>query len=88
VRPAGRRIWRAGGGRKPLQTHDPDLVSALEALVDPTTRGDPMSPLRWTCKSTRKLATALTGQGHQVSHTTVAQLLADLDYSLQGTRKT
>ena len=88
VRPAGRRIWRAGGGRKPLQTHDPDLVSALEALVNPTTRGDPMSPLRWTCKSTRKLAPGLTGQGHQVSHTTVAQLLADLDYSLQGTRKT
>ena len=88
MRPAGRRIWRAGGGRKPLQTHDPDLVSALEALVDPTTRGDPMSPLRWTCKSTRKLAPGLTGQGHQVSHTTVAQLLADLDYSLQGTRKT
>jgi len=56
--------------------------------VDPTTRGDPMSPLRWTCKSTRKLARALVGQGHQVSHTTVAQLLADLDYRLQGTRKT
>lgn len=86
--PAGQRIRRAGGGRKPLQTHDPALVSALEALVDPTTRGDPMSPLRWTCKSTRKLARALVGQGHQVSHTTVAQLLADLDYSLQGTRKT
>src|SRR5437762_1791883 len=86
--PAGQRMRRAGGGRKPLQTHDPALVSALEALVDPTTRGDPMSPLRWTCKSTRKLAQALTGQGHQVSHTTVAQLLADLDYSLQGTRKT
>src|SRR2546425_6595797 len=86
--PAGRRIRRAGGGRKPLQTHDPALVSALEALVEPTTRGDPMSPLRWTCKSTRKLATALTDQGHKVSHTTVAQLLADLDYSLQGTRKT
>ena len=86
--PASQRMRRAGGGRKPLQTHDPALVSALEALVDPTTRGDPMSPLRWPCKSTRKLATALTGQGHQVSHTTVAQLLADLDYSLQGTRKT
>jgi hypothetical protein len=86
--PAGWRIWHAGGGRKPLQTHDPALVAALEALVDPTTRGDPMSPLRWTCKSTRKLATALTDQGHQVSHTTVAQLLADLDYSLQGMRKT
>ena len=88
ARLAGRRIRHPGGGRKPLQTHDPALASALEALVDPTTRGDPMSPLRWTCKSTRKLATALQGQGHQVSHTTVAQLLADLDYSLQGTRKT
>jgi len=87
-RPDDRRIRRAGGGRNPLQTHDPALVSALEALVDPTTRGDPMSPLRWTCKSTRKLAKALAGQGHKVSHTTVAQLLAALDYSLQGTRKT
>ena len=86
--PASRRIRRAGGGRKALQSHDPALVSALEALVDPTTRGDPMSPLRWTCNSTRQLAKALGGQGHQVSHTTVAQLLADLDYSLQGTRKT
>ena len=88
ARPASRRIRRAGGGRKPLQSHEPALVSALEALVEPTTRGDPMSPLRWTCKSTRKLAKALAGQGYQVSHTTVAQLLADLDYSLQGTRKT
>ena len=87
ARPASQRIRHAGGGRKPLQTHDPALVSALEALVEPTTRGDPMSPLRWTCKSTRKLAKALGGQGHQVSHTTVAQLLAALDYSLQGTRK-
>jgi len=77
--PTGRRRRQAGGGRKPLQTPEPALVSALEALVDPTTRSDPMSPLRWTCKSTRKLATALTGQGHKVSHTTVAQLLADLD---------
>ena len=74
ARPAGRRMRRAGGGRKPLQTHDPALVAALEALVDPTTRGDPMSPLRWTGKSTRPLAQALTGQGHQVSHTTVAPL--------------
>ncbi len=87
-RPDDRRIRRAGGGRNPLQTHDPALVSALEALVDPTTRGDPMSPLRWTCKSTRKLAKALAGQGHKVSHTTVAQLFAALDDSLQGTRKT
>ena len=88
VNPASRRIRRVGGGRKRLQVHDPTLVSALEALVEPTTRGDPMSPLRWTCKSTRKLARALAGQGHQVSHTTVAQLLEDLDYSLQSTRKT
>jgi len=86
--PASRRIRRTGGGRKSLQSHDPALVSALEALVEPTTRGDPMSPWRWTWNSTRKLAQALTGQRHQVSHTTVAQLLADLDYSLQGTRKT
>ena len=71
--PANRRIRRVGSGRKPLQVHDPALISALEALVEPTTRGDPMSPLRWTCKSTRKLATALAGQGHQVSPTTVAQ---------------
>ena len=85
---AGQRMRRAGGGRKPLQTHDPALVSALEALVDPTTRGDPMSPWRWPCKSTRKLATALTGQGHQVSHTPVAQWFADLDDRFQGTRKT
>jgi hypothetical protein len=66
---------------------DLGLVAALEALVEPTTRGDPMSPLRWTCKSTRKLAKALANQGHEVSHTKVAQLLADLHYSLQGTRK-
>ena len=72
--PTGRRMRHAGGGRKPLQSHDPTLVSALEALVDPTTRGDPMSPLRWTCKSTRKLARTLPGQGPKVSQTTVAQL--------------
>jgi hypothetical protein len=63
------------------------VVAALEALVEPTTRGDPMSPLRWTCKSTRKLAKTLAGQGYEVSHTKVAQLLAELDYSLQGLRK-
>lgn len=70
---ASRQRRRAGGGRQPLQSHDPALVSALEALVEPTTRGAPMSPWRWTCKSTRQLATALAGQGHKVSHTTVAQ---------------
>jgi hypothetical protein len=82
------RQRRPGGGRKPLQTHDPALMAAMEALVEPTTRGDPMSPLRWTCKSTRKLAQALRSQGHPSSHTTVAHLLTDLGYSLQGTRKT
>jgi Rhodopirellula transposase DDE domain len=86
--PAGRRIRHVGGGRQPLQPHDPALVSALEALVEPTTRGAPMSPWRWTCKRTRKVAIALTGQGHKVRHPTVAQLLADLDYRLPGTRKT
>ena len=85
--PGGRRIRQPGGGRKPLTAGNPNLVAALEALVEPTTRGDPMSPLRWTCKSTRKLAKALTDQGHAVSHTKVAQWLADLDYSLQSTRK-
>lgn len=76
-----------GGGRKPLTEHDPELVRGLEALVEPTTRGDPMCPLRWTCKSTRKLADALSVQGHAVSHSKVAQLLRNLGYSLQGTRK-
>lgn len=78
---------RPGSGRKPLEVHAPEVVAALEALVDPTTRGDPMSPLRWTCKSTYKLAQALTNQGHRISHTTVAHLLKTLGYSLQGTRK-
>jgi hypothetical protein len=77
----------AGRGRKSLSATVPELVATLEALVEPTTRGDPMSPLRWTCKSTRKLAKTLAGQGHEVSHTKVAQLLADLNYSLQGLRK-
>jgi hypothetical protein len=82
-----RRVRRPGGGRKPQVECDPQLVAALEGLVEPTTRGDPMSPLRWTCKSTRKLAKALTDQGHEVSHTKVGQLLGKLDYSLQSTRK-
>jgi hypothetical protein len=85
--PGGRRIRQPGGGRKPLTGCDPNWVAALEALVEPTTRGDPMAPLRWTCKSTRKLAKALTDQGHEVSHTQVAPLLGDLDYSLQSTGK-
>jgi transposase len=85
--PAG-RVRRPGGGRKPLETQDPTLRAELECLVEPLTRGDPESPLRWTCKSLRKLAAELQARGHQVSHQTVATLLQELKYSLQGTRKT
>jgi hypothetical protein len=82
------RLRRSGGGRKPLGTRDPHLVQALETLVDPVTRGDPMSLLRWTCKSAAKLAAALQAQGHVVSERTVNRLLHDLGYSLQSNRKT
>ncbi len=82
------RIRCPGAGRHKLVVHDPGLPSALETLVEPLTRGDPQSPLRWTCKSTRTLATELTRQNHPVSHVKVAQFLQDMDYSLQGNRKT
>jgi len=82
------RIRAPGGGRPALGDADPTLVRDLEALVEPTTRGDPQSPLRWTCKSTRKLAEELRRQGHAVSHQSVAALLHELDYSLQANRKT
>ena len=82
------RVRRPGGGRKPLGAHDPHLVRALETLLDPVTRGDPMSLLRWTCKSAAKLAAALQAQGHVVSERTVNRLLHDLGYSLQANRKT
>jgi transposase len=85
---AAGRARRAGGGRKRLTERDPGLVAALEALVDPVTRGDPESPLRWTCKSTAQLARALTAQGHPVSDDTVGRLLKQQDYTLQRTRKT
>jgi hypothetical protein len=83
-----RRVRRPGGGRKPLTHHDPDLLTALESLVEPLTRGDPQSPLRWTCKSTAKLATELNARGHTVSPRTINTLLARLGYSLQSNRKT
>ncbi len=86
--PALPRIRRPGGGRKLRTQEDPGLLTALEALIEPTTRGDPMSPLRWTCKSLRILAVELTSQGHQVSHQTVSELLTRLRYSQQGNRKT
>jgi Rhodopirellula transposase DDE domain len=82
------RVRAPGGGRKALTAHDPTLLRDLEALVEPVTRGDPMSPLRWTCKSTRQLAAELRRQGHRLSHQKVAELLHALDYSLQGNRKT
>ena len=82
------RIRRKGAGRPSLTSVDPKLPEALEALVEPLTRGDPESPLRWTCKSTRALAKELNKQDHPVSHEKVAQLLQSMNYSLQGNRKT
>src|SRR4030095_12037437 len=82
------RVRRPGGGRKPLGAHDPHLGRALETLLDPVTRGDPMSLLRWTCKRAAKLAVGLQTQGHAVSERTVNRLLHDLGYSLQSNRKT
>jgi hypothetical protein len=82
------RQRRPGGGRKPLLDTDPTLLQDLDRLIDPCTRGDPESPLRWTCKSTYQLAAALQQQGHPVSQRTVYRLLAALDYSMQGNRKT
>jgi len=85
--PATTRVRRPGGGRKSATQKDPGLLPALDALVEPATRGDPMSPLRWTSKSTQKLADALVEQGHPVSPDTVARLLKAENYSLQATRK-
>ena len=82
------RIRRAGGGRQRLVVRDPGLRELLDSLVEPLSRGDPQSPLRWTCKSTRVLAHELTDDQHPISHEKVAQLLRDLGYSLQGNRKT
>jgi len=82
------RIRRPGGGRKKQLESDPALKEDLERLISPYTRGDPESPLRWTCKSVRKLAAELNRQGHSVSHSTVATLLREMNYSLQANRKT
>ena len=82
------QIRRPGGGRKAVTERDTTLLRDVEALVDPLTRGDPQSPLRWTCKSTRRLATELQGLGHAVSARTVARLLRGMHYSLQANRKT
>ena len=82
------RVRRPGGGRRTLAQSDPGLLEALERLIDPATRGDPMSPLRWTCKSTAKLAEELARQNHPVTDRTVAMLLKQSGYSLQANRKT
>lgn len=84
--PAGRQR-RVGAGRKAKETH-PGLLDALECVVEPATRGDPQSPLKWTCKSTRELSRELKKRGYTVSHSTVARLLKDAGYSLQSNRKT
>jgi hypothetical protein len=81
------RVRRPGAGRKPLIDVDPGLLLALDDLVEPTARGDPMSPLRWTAKSLRTLADELTRQGHRVSASKVGQLLRAMDYSLQAPAK-
>ena len=88
AKPQPQRVRRPGSGPRPLAEKDPQLLRELEALVEPTTRGHPESPLRWTCKSTHKLAAELTQRGHPISARTVAGLLKELDYSLQGLRKT
>ena len=85
---AGKGVRRAGGGRKKTVDRDATLKSDLEKLIDPVTRGDPESPLRWTCKSVRKLAEELVRLGHKVSHRMVAEMLHEAGYSLQANRKT
>ena len=82
------RVRRPGGGRKSAVHHQPDLPEKLEALVEPLTRGDPESPLRWTCKSTRRLSRELAAMGYSASSRLVGALLHEMDYSLQGNRKT
>ncbi len=78
------RLRKAGGGRRSLEKSQPGIMQALEQLVDPITRGDPMSALRWTCKSRAKLAAALTKEGWKISSTTVGRYLHELGYSLQS----
>lgn len=85
---APQRQRKPGGGRKRRETEQPQLVSALESVVEPSVRGDPQSPLRWTCKSVANLATELQRQGYRVGRTKVSELLRDAGYSLQTNRKT
>lgn len=82
------RVRRSGGGRKSLISKSPELLADLNGLVEPDARGDPMSPLRWTCKSVRRLARELRGLGYAISHTVVGELLKQLNFSLQANSKT
>jgi len=82
-----KRIRKTGGGRKRLMDKNPALIKDLDMLIDPLTRGDPESPLRWTCKSTYKLAEALRKTGHNVSQKTVYLMLQEMGYSMQANRK-
>ena len=88
LKPQDQRIRRPGAGRPTVDERDEQVVARLDALIDPNTRGDPQSPLRWTIKSTRRLAEELTAQGHPIGASSVRRLLASLGYSLQGNRKT
>ncbi len=81
-------IRKTGGGRKKISEKQEKLVKSLDELVEPTSRGDPESALRWTCKSTRNLEEELKHQGYQVGYRTIAHLLHELEYSLQSNRKT
>ena len=82
------RVRSPGGGRKKVSDEHPEILAALGELIEPSTRGDPESPLRWTCKSVRTLAFELNKQGHAVSYPTIASMLHDQEYSLQANRKT
>ena len=84
----GGKVRKKGGRRKKIIDKDQTLMDDLESLIEPVTRGDPESPLRWSCKSTRKLAEELNNTGHDVSHVTISTLLSELGYSLQGNKKT
>lgn len=81
-------IRKAGGGRKPIVEKDPELLVDLDNLISPETRGDPMSPLRWCCKSTRNIEKALKDKGHKISYRVIGEILKNMGYSLQSNRKT
>lgn len=88
ISPSENRVRRSGGGRKSITHSDPEIIKELELLVEPHTRGDPMSPLRWTTKGAEQLADELTKKGHCVKRTTVLGILHELKYSLKANLKT